>query len=84
MGELSECSAHDAFHDVDYVSTCTQARSLEQKREWCLQLKRAIIESFSAVIPSHAKQLVLELGQNDSMYGLPAPHMHERILKKSA
>ncbi|XP_077538049.1 guanine nucleotide exchange factor in mesoderm [Haemaphysalis longicornis] len=42
-----------------------QARSLEQKREWCLQLKRAIIESFSAVIPSHAKQLVLELGQND-------------------
>lgn len=44
---------------------CFQARSLEQKRQWCLQLKRAIIDSFSAVIPSHAKQLVLELGQND-------------------
>ncbi|KAH8027928.1 hypothetical protein HPB51_011158 [Rhipicephalus microplus] len=52
------------FNSPDYQYSF-QARSLEQKREWCLQLKRAIIESFSAVIPSHAKQLVLELGQND-------------------
>lgn len=48
-----------------------QARSLEQKREWCLQLKRAIMESFSAVIPSHAKQLVLELGQTKSQSRCP-------------
>ncbi|XP_077522601.1 uncharacterized protein LOC144133393 [Amblyomma americanum] len=52
------------FNSPDYQYSF-QARSLEQKREWCLQLKRAIIESFSAVIPNHAKQLVLELGQND-------------------
>ncbi|XP_049526836.1 uncharacterized protein LOC119457490 [Dermacentor silvarum] len=52
------------FNSPDYQYSF-QARNLEQKREWCLQLKRAIIESFSAVIPSHAKQLVLELGQND-------------------
>ncbi|EEC17339.1 guanine nucleotide exchange factor for Rho and Rac GTPase, putative, partial [Ixodes scapularis] len=55
------------FQVVPFNSPCNQysfqARSLEQKREWCLQLKRAIMESFSAVIPSHAKQLVLELGQ---------------------
>lgn len=37
---------------------------MEQKREWTLQLKRVILENYSAVIPSHARQLVMELGQN--------------------
>ncbi|KAF6214783.1 hypothetical protein GE061_009526 [Apolygus lucorum] len=41
-----------------------QARSFEQKREWTLQLKRVILENYNAVIPSHARQLVMELGQN--------------------
>ncbi|XP_014247905.1 pleckstrin homology domain-containing family G member 3 isoform X2 [Cimex lectularius] len=41
-----------------------QARSLEQKREWTLQLKRVILENYNAVIPSHARQLVMQLGQN--------------------
>lgn len=41
-----------------------QTRNLEQKREWCLQLKRVILENYNAVIPSHARQLVMELGQN--------------------
>lgn len=41
-----------------------QARNLEQKREWTLQLKRVILENYNAVIPSHARQLVMELGQN--------------------
>ncbi|CAN7999342.1 unnamed protein product, partial [Ixodes hexagonus] len=58
------------FQVVPFNSPCNQysfqARSLDQKREWCLQLKRAIMESFSAVIPNHAKQLVLELGQTKS------------------
>ncbi|KAM7289984.1 uncharacterized protein ISCGN_030112 [Ixodes scapularis] len=62
------------FQVVPFNSPCNQysfqARSLEQKREWCLQLKRAIMESFSAVIPSHAKQLVLELGQTKSQKDL--------------
>ncbi|KAJ9587736.1 hypothetical protein L9F63_018844, partial [Diploptera punctata] len=35
-----------------------------QKREWTLQLKRVILENYNAVIPSHARQLVMELGQN--------------------
>ncbi|KAL1124326.1 hypothetical protein AAG570_002094, partial [Ranatra chinensis] len=43
-----------------------QARSLEQKREWTLQLKRVILENYNAVIPSHARQLVMQLGQNRS------------------
>ncbi|CAL1263824.1 unnamed protein product, partial [Larinioides sclopetarius] len=41
-----------------------QARNVEQKREWCLQLKRVILENYNAVIPSHARQLVMELGQS--------------------
>ncbi|KAG7173481.1 Pleckstriny domain-containing family G member 1-like [Homarus americanus] len=42
----------------------TQARNLEQKREWTLQLKRVILENYSANIPAHARQLVMELGQS--------------------
>jgi hypothetical protein len=41
-----------------------QARNLEQKREWCLLLKRVILENYNVVIPSHAKQIVMELGQS--------------------
>jgi hypothetical protein len=41
-----------------------QARNLEQKREWALQLKRVILENYDAVIPHHARQLVLQLGQD--------------------
>jgi len=41
-----------------------QARNLEQKREWTLQLKRVILENYNAVIPLHARQLVMELGQS--------------------
>ncbi|PSN53565.1 hypothetical protein C0J52_09180 [Blattella germanica] len=44
--------------------THIMARNLEQKREWTLQLKRVILENYNAVIPSHARQLVMELGQN--------------------
>ena len=36
---------------------------MEQKREWALQLKRVILENYDAVIPHHARQLVLQLGQ---------------------
>ncbi|XP_022244375.1 uncharacterized protein LOC106461655 isoform X2 [Limulus polyphemus] len=48
-----------------------QARNLEQKREWCLELKRVILENYNAVIPSHARQLVMELGQNKQESPVP-------------
>lgn len=41
-----------------------QAKNLDQKREWCLLIKNAILESYQA-IPSHAKQIVLGLGQKN-------------------
>ncbi|XP_060519561.1 uncharacterized protein LOC132697864 isoform X2 [Cylas formicarius] len=44
---------------------CTlRARSPHHKREWTLQIKRVILENYSAVIPNHARQLVMQLGQD--------------------
>ncbi|XP_069682760.1 uncharacterized protein GEFmeso isoform X2 [Periplaneta americana] len=57
-----------SFHVIPFdnprLQYTLQARNLEQKREWTLQLKRVILENYNAVIPSHARQLVMELGQN--------------------
>ncbi|XP_037086287.1 pleckstrin homology domain-containing family G member 1-like, partial [Pollicipes pollicipes] len=57
-----------SFHVVPFdnprLQYTLQARSLEQKRDWALQLKRAILESFNAVIPFHARELVMQLGQD--------------------
>jgi len=35
---------------------------MEQKRLWCQQLKKSIIDNYEAVIPDKAKQLVMSLG----------------------
>ncbi|XP_020283368.1 uncharacterized protein LOC109854567 isoform X2 [Pseudomyrmex gracilis] len=56
-----------SFHVIPFDNPrlqCTlQARNLEQKREWTLQIKRVMLENYNAVIPSHARKLVLQLGQ---------------------
>ncbi|XP_046400148.1 uncharacterized protein LOC124166600 [Ischnura elegans] len=57
-----------SFHVIPFdnprLQYTLQARNLEQKREWALQLKRVILENYNAVIPTHARQLVMQLGQN--------------------
>lgn len=57
-----------SFHVIPFdnprVQYTLQSRSLEQKREWTLQLKRVILENYDAIIPYHARQLVMQLGQN--------------------
>ncbi|CAG0901688.1 unnamed protein product [Darwinula stevensoni] len=57
-----------SFHLIPFdnprMQFTLQARSLEQKREWTLQIKRAILENYEAVIPTHARDLVLQLGQD--------------------
>lgn len=57
-----------SFHVIPFDNPRQQytleARNLEQKREWALQLKRVILENYDAVIPHHARQLVLQLGQD--------------------
>lgn len=56
-----------SFHVIPFdnprLQYTLQARNLEQKREWTFQIKRVILENYNAVIPSHARQLVLQLGQ---------------------
>ncbi|XP_024940458.1 uncharacterized protein LOC107267413 isoform X2 [Cephus cinctus] len=56
-----------SFHVIPFdnprLQYTLQARNLEQKREWTLQIKRVILENYNAVIPSHARQLVMQLGQ---------------------
>ncbi|KAK9887048.1 hypothetical protein WA026_019972 [Henosepilachna vigintioctopunctata] len=57
-----------SFHVLPFDNPrlqCTlRARSPQHKREWTLQIKRVILENYSAVIPNHARQLVMELGQD--------------------
>ena len=45
------------------TSNITQARNREHKHEWTQQLKRLILENYSAEIPPHARQLVMEPGK---------------------
>ncbi|KAL7648009.1 UNVERIFIED_CONTAM: hypothetical protein RMT77_001625 [Armadillidium vulgare] len=56
-----------SFHVIPFDNPKCQytleCRNLDQKREWTLQLKRVILENYSATIPAHARQLVMELGQ---------------------
>ncbi|XP_014467691.1 PREDICTED: uncharacterized protein LOC106740808 isoform X2 [Dinoponera quadriceps] len=56
-----------SFHVIPFdnprLQYTLQARNLEQKREWTFLIKRVILENYNAVIPSHARQLVLQLGQ---------------------
>lgn len=57
-----------SFHVLPFDNPrlqCTlRARSPQHKREWTLQIKRVILENYSAVIPNHARQLVMQLGQD--------------------
>ncbi|XP_065226790.1 rhoGEF domain-containing protein gxcJ isoform X2 [Planococcus citri] len=49
--------------DSPRMQFTVHARSLEEKRHWTLELKRVILENYNVDIPSHARQLVMELGQ---------------------
>ncbi|XP_075987556.1 guanine nucleotide exchange factor in mesoderm isoform X2 [Anticarsia gemmatalis] len=60
-----------------------QARSPRHKREWTLLLKRVILENYNAVIPSHARQLVMELGQNKTDDDMLAEKSHNLITQAS-
>ncbi|KAK2709568.1 hypothetical protein QYM36_013293 [Artemia franciscana] len=56
-----------SFHVIPFDNPKTQftleARCLDQKRDWALQIKRVILENYQAVIPTHAKQILMEIGQ---------------------
>ncbi|KPJ17622.1 Pleckstrin-likey domain-containing family G member 1 [Papilio machaon] len=76
-----------SFHvipwDAPRSQLTLQARSPRHKREWTLLLKRVILENYNAVIPSHARQLVMELGQNKTDDDMIAEKSHNLITQAS-
>lgn len=56
------------FHAVPFDSPKTlfafQAKNLEQKRDWCIQMKDVIIKSFQVKIPNHVKDILMSLTSN--------------------
>ncbi|KAJ8308909.1 hypothetical protein KUTeg_013783 [Tegillarca granosa] len=56
-----------------------QARNLEQKRKWCQEIKRLILESYKEKIPEKVKGLVMQLGKSkdeDSVKGEEGKKIH--------
>lgn len=43
-----------------------QAKSLDKKRDWCLQMKEVIIKSFEVKIPVHVRDILMSLTNNNS------------------
>lgn len=43
-----------------------QARNLDKKRDWCLQMKEVIIKSFDKRIPRHVRDLLMSLTTKSS------------------
>ncbi|KAG6463992.1 hypothetical protein O3G_MSEX014200 [Manduca sexta] len=76
-----------SFHVIPWeaprAQLTLQARSHRHKREWTLLLKRVILENYNAVIPSHARQLVMELGQNKTDDDMLAEKSHNLITQAS-
>lgn len=60
------------FHTVPFDSPKTlyafQAKNLDKKRDWCIQMKDVIIKSFQVTIPSHVKDILMSLtNKSDSI-----------------
>lgn len=49
--------------DNPRVQYTFESRKIDEKRRWCLLLKKVILDNYHAVIPMQAKQALLELGQ---------------------
>lgn len=43
-----------------------QAKNLEKKRDWCIQVKEVIIKSFEVKIPVHVKDILMSLTNSNS------------------
>lgn len=41
-----------------------QAKNLEKKRDWCLQMKEVIFKSFEVKIPEHVRDILMSLTPN--------------------
>lgn len=50
--------------DNPRVQYTFESKNIDEKRKWCLLLKKVILDNYHAVIPIQAKQALLELGQD--------------------
>jgi hypothetical protein len=61
-----------SFHVIPFdnprLQYTMQAKDLDHKRKWCHEIKRLILENYSAVIPEKAKALVMMLGNEKGLY----------------
>ncbi|XP_013401857.1 uncharacterized protein LOC106167598 isoform X3 [Lingula anatina] len=57
-----------SFHAIPFdnpkIQYTLQAKTLEKKRKWCQEIKRLILENYTALIPDKAKELVMQLGRS--------------------
>ncbi|KAH9523052.1 hypothetical protein Btru_065610 [Bulinus truncatus] len=57
-----------SFHVIPFdnprAQYTLQARNMEQKKRWCQEIKRLILESFKGKIPDSVKSLVMQLGSS--------------------
>lgn len=43
-----------------------QAKNLDKKRDWCLQMKEVIIKSFEVKIPVHVRDILMSLTNSNT------------------
>ena len=63
------------LHCLLQSSICLQCRNMEQKKRWCGELKRLILESYSTAIPDKVKELVMTLGKSKEEQGTRRKHL---------
>lgn len=44
-----------------------QAKNLDKKRDWCLQMKEVIIKSFEVEIPLHCRDILMSLTNSSTV-----------------
>lgn len=50
-----------------------QAKNLDKKRDWCMQMKEVIIKSFEVKIPVHVRDILMSLTNNSDKNTTSSP-----------
>ena len=64
---------------IFFIYFLFQARNMEQKRRWCQEMKRLILESYKGKIPDNVKSLVMQLGRNHDD-GMSRQELHDFLI----
>ena len=66
---------------------CLKAKTLDQKKIWCQEIKKLMIESCERRIPDRAKELVLGTRNDDAhlpVRATPAARNHNKIVSPTS